>query len=141
MIMGPERSSSLGDSNKLRHCPICLADRIAVVAGAGEIQVPFRSGVNLRTSDPSYTGPGIRFIPLLPLADGGNTWQVVFKGEHRLQPDHRQACYAASRPYHRISSILCTAPSGRVSPAPIVTMRFKNAYASAEVSNLGAVRK
>src|SRR5438045_1780796 len=42
---------------------------------------------------------------------------------------------------HRISSILCTAPSGRVSPTPTVTMRFKNAYASAEVSNLGTVRK
>jgi hypothetical protein len=27
-------------------------------------QVPFRSGVSLRTSDPSYTGPGIRFISL-----------------------------------------------------------------------------
>ncbi|MGZ5127583.1 MAG: hypothetical protein ACXWC1_32865 [Burkholderiales bacterium] len=27
-------------------------------------QVPFRSGVTLRKSDPSYTGPGIRFIPL-----------------------------------------------------------------------------
>ena len=75
-------------------------------------QVPFRSGVTLRTSDPSYTGPGIRFIPLLgptagnpvqtrvtimPLTgrralqefedsrDGGKTWQVVFKGEHRLR--------------------------------------------------------
>ena len=75
-------------------------------------QVPFRSGVSLRTSDPSYTGPGIRFIQLLdstagkpiqtrvtimPLSghralqefedsrDGGKTWQVVFKGEHRLR--------------------------------------------------------
>ena len=75
-------------------------------------QVPFRSGVTLRTSDPSYKGPGIRFIPLLdptagnpaqtrvtiiPLSghralqefedsrDGGKTWQVVFKGEHRLR--------------------------------------------------------
>ena len=37
-------------------------------------QVPFRSGVNLRTSDPSYTGPGIRFIPLLPPA--GNPVQT-----------------------------------------------------------------
>jgi len=75
-------------------------------------QVPFRSGVSLRTSDPSYTGPGIRFISLphptaadlaqsrvtiMPLTghralqefedshDGGKTWQVVFKGEHRLR--------------------------------------------------------
>jgi hypothetical protein len=75
-------------------------------------QVPFRSGVTLRTSDPSYTGPGIRFIPLpdatagnpvqtrvtiMPLSghralqefedsrDGGKTWKVVFKGEHRLR--------------------------------------------------------
>jgi len=75
-------------------------------------QVPFRSGVTLRTSDPSYTGPGIRFISLpdatagspvqsrvtiMPLSDhralqefedsrdGGKTWQVVFKGEHRLR--------------------------------------------------------
>jgi hypothetical protein len=75
-------------------------------------QVPFRSGVSLRTSDPSYTGPGIRFISLprptaadlaqsrvtiMPLTgrralqefedsrDGGKTWRVVFKGEHRLR--------------------------------------------------------
>jgi hypothetical protein len=73
-------------------------------------QVPFRSGVSLRTSDPSYTGPGIRFISLpdpavanppqtrvtiMPLSghrvlqefedsrDGGKTWKIVFKGEHR----------------------------------------------------------
>jgi hypothetical protein len=73
-------------------------------------QVPFRSGVSLRKSDPSYTGPGIRFVQLLdpragdsvqtrvtimPLSghralqefedskDGGKTWQVVFKAEHR----------------------------------------------------------
>jgi len=73
-------------------------------------QVPFRSGVNLRTSDPSYTGLGIRFIPLpdptagnpvqtrvtiMPLSghralqefedsrDGGKTWKVVFRAEHR----------------------------------------------------------
>jgi hypothetical protein len=75
-------------------------------------QVPFRSGVTLRTSDPSYTGPGIRFIELsdtaaanpaqsrvtiMPLSghralqefedskDGGKTWHVVFKAEHRLR--------------------------------------------------------
>lgn len=75
-------------------------------------QVPFRSGVTLRTSDASYTGPGIRFIPLpdpsagnpvqtrvtiMPLSghralqqfedsrDGGKTWKVVFKAEHRLR--------------------------------------------------------
>ena len=75
-------------------------------------QVPFRSGVTLRTSDPSYAGPGIRFIALLdsaagnpaqsrvtimPLSghralqqfedsrDGGKTWKIVFKGEHRLR--------------------------------------------------------
>jgi hypothetical protein len=73
-------------------------------------QVPFRSGVTLRKSDSSYTGPGIRFISLpapaaanlaqtrvtiMPLSghralqqfedskDGGKTWKVVFKGEHR----------------------------------------------------------
>jgi hypothetical protein len=74
-------------------------------------QVPFRSGVTIRTSDPSYAGPGIRFISvndqaasdnlvrnrvtILPLAehgalqqfeesrDGGKTWKVVFKAEHR----------------------------------------------------------
>ncbi len=77
-------------------------------------QVPFLSGVNLRTSDPSYTGPGIRFIQMLdpaaanlaqsrvtimPLSghralqefensrDGGKTWKVVFKAEHRLRTD------------------------------------------------------
>jgi hypothetical protein len=75
-------------------------------------QVPFRSGVTIRTSDPSYTGPGIRFIALpdpaadslaqsrvtiMPLSghralqefedsrDGGKTWKIVFKAEHRLR--------------------------------------------------------
>jgi hypothetical protein len=47
----------------------------------------------------------------------------------------------SSQVSHRISSILCTAPSGRASPRPTVTMRFKNAYVSAEVSNRGRVRK
>ena len=73
-------------------------------------QVPFRSGVTVRISDASYTGPGIRFISLpdpnaknltqsrvtiMPLSghramqefedskDGGKTWTVVFKAEHR----------------------------------------------------------
>lgn len=86
-------------------------------------QVPFRSGVTLRTSDPSYTGPGIRFIELsgaaasnlaqsrvtiMPLSghralqefedskDGGKTWQVVFKAEHRL----RTAASTASSVIH-----------------------------------------
>src|SRR6267378_1956997 len=45
------------------------------------------------------------------------------------------------RQRHRISSIRCTAPSGRASPTPTVTMRFKKAYGSAEVSNRGSVRK
>jgi hypothetical protein len=75
-------------------------------------QVPSPSGVELRKSDPSYRGPGIRFILLLdsttaeaarsrvtimPLSDhralqlfedssdGGKTWHTVFKAEHRLQ--------------------------------------------------------
>src|SRR3954454_5935410 len=73
-------------------------------------QVPFRSGVTIRTSDPLYTGPGIRFISVpdpgaqslaqnrvtvMPLSgqralqefedslDGGKTWKIVFKAEHR----------------------------------------------------------
>lgn len=73
-------------------------------------QVPAPLGVTLRRSDPSYTGPGLRFIALLgapagnlarsrvtimPLAgqrvmqlfedssDGGATWHPVFKAEHR----------------------------------------------------------
>jgi hypothetical protein len=73
-------------------------------------QVPSPLGVQLRKSDPSYDGPGIRFIPLLdapsgnlslarvtimPMgegrveqlfessSDGGATWRVVFKAEHR----------------------------------------------------------
>lgn len=77
-------------------------------------QVPFRSGVTVRTSDPSYTGPGIRFVSvsdptaesyaqnrvtILPLSDhramqqfeesrdGGKTWKVVFKAEHRPRTD------------------------------------------------------
>jgi hypothetical protein len=74
-------------------------------------QVPFPSGVPVRKSDPSYSGPGIRFIPLLdpagslarsrvtimPLSDhramqlfedssdGGRTWHTIFKAEHRPQ--------------------------------------------------------
>jgi hypothetical protein len=74
-------------------------------------QVPSPAGVTLRRSDPAYTGPGVRFIPLLdtvlgdlrqtrvtimPLddhralqqfedsPDGGKTWHTVFKAEHRL---------------------------------------------------------
>ncbi len=77
-------------------------------------QVPFRSGVTVRTSDPSYAGPGIRFVSvsdaavesslrnrvtILPLSDrralqqfeesrdGGKTWKVVFKAEHRPRTD------------------------------------------------------
>jgi hypothetical protein len=76
-------------------------------------QIPYPSGVTLRKSDPTYSGPGVRFIQLLdpplenlartrvtimPLSehramqefedsrDGGKTWHVEFKGEHRLQP-------------------------------------------------------
>lgn len=74
-------------------------------------QVPSPSSIKLRKSDPSYSGPGIRFIPLLDAAggelarsrvtimplsdhralqlfedsrDGGKTWHTVFKGEHRV---------------------------------------------------------
>lgn len=73
-------------------------------------QVPAPSGVAMRRSDRSYTGPGIRFIALadptdgserrsritiVPLSpdrvmqlfedsqDGGKTWFVQFKAEHR----------------------------------------------------------
>jgi hypothetical protein len=73
-------------------------------------QVPAPSGVSIRRSDPSYSGPGIRFVPLveapagelarsrvtiMPLdghralqlfedsKDGGRTWHVVFRAEHR----------------------------------------------------------
>jgi hypothetical protein len=73
-------------------------------------QVPTPTGVSLRRSDPSYNGPGVRFIALLdppagtlarsrvtimPLSghramqlfedsrDGGSTWQVIFRAEHR----------------------------------------------------------
>jgi hypothetical protein len=73
-------------------------------------QVPAPLGVTLRRSDPSYDGPGVRFISLLdppagtatrsrvtimPLSaeravqlfedskDGGATWHVIFKAEHR----------------------------------------------------------
>ena len=75
-------------------------------------QIPSGSGVSFRRSDPTYHGPGIRFIPLLeppagdrartrvtimPLADhralqlfessqdGGETWRTAFKAEHRLR--------------------------------------------------------
>ena len=75
-------------------------------------QVPSPSGVALRRSDPSYGGPGVRFIPLLDPPDGnlarsrvtimpmsnhramqlfedssegGKKWHTVFKAEHRPQ--------------------------------------------------------
>lgn len=81
-------------------------------------QVPTRAGVVIRRSDPAYSGPGVRFIPLDPPAsaaelqtrmtiepspggravqlfetsgDGGLTWNVVFRAEHR----HRQRSSAA----------------------------------------------
>jgi hypothetical protein len=73
-------------------------------------QLPSATGVFIRKSDPSYDGPGIRFVSLLdppaanlsrsritimPLddkrvmqlfessSDGGKTWRTIFKGEHR----------------------------------------------------------
>jgi hypothetical protein len=73
-------------------------------------QVPAPLGVSLRRSDPTYSGPGVRFIPLIeqpageltrsretnmPMSDhralqlfedshdGGKTWSVIFKAEHR----------------------------------------------------------
>jgi len=76
-------------------------------------QVPSPSGVNVRKSDPSYRGPGVRFISIIepagtdlarsritimPLSghramqlfedssDGGKTWRVLFKAEHRPLP-------------------------------------------------------
>ena len=76
-------------------------------------QVPVPLAVTLRRSDPSYEGPGVRFIPLfpppagttslaritiLPLAgghvmqlfensrDAGATWSVTFRAEHRPSP-------------------------------------------------------
>jgi len=77
-------------------------------------QLPTPSGVSFRVSDPSYAGPGVRFVSLdesttgnlarsrttiVPSADhraiqlfedspdGGKTWHVVFKAEDRpLQP-------------------------------------------------------
>jgi hypothetical protein len=75
-------------------------------------QVPSPSGVTVRKSDQSYSGPGVRFIQLvdpaagilarsrvtiMPLddhramqlfedsSDGGKTWHTQFKAEHRLQ--------------------------------------------------------
>lgn len=73
-------------------------------------QVPSATGVMVRRSDPSYAGPGVRFIPLIdvtagevvrsrvtimPLSghralqlfedspDSGKTWRTIFKAEHR----------------------------------------------------------
>ena len=73
-------------------------------------QVPSPMGVQLRRSDPSYGGPGVRFVALIdppsdsqsrsrvtimPLAgnramqlfedskDSGQSWHVLFKAEHR----------------------------------------------------------
>ena len=42
---------------------------------------------------------------------------------------------------YRISSMVWIAPSGRTSPTPTVMIRFRYAYLSVEVSNLGSVRK
>jgi hypothetical protein len=76
-------------------------------------QVPSATGVFIRKSDPSYDGPGIRFVSLLdaPAAnlsrsrvtimpfgesrvmqlfesssDGGRTWRTIFRAEHRPRP-------------------------------------------------------
>ena len=73
-------------------------------------QVPATAGISIRKSDPTYDGPGVRFIPLAdpargdtvrvrltiaPLADhrarqqfeqsrdGGKTWRTLFNAEHR----------------------------------------------------------
>lgn len=73
-------------------------------------QMPSPSGVQLRRSDPSYDGPGVRFIPLIDppdgnparsrvtilpsgehrvvqlfetSSDGGKTWRTLFKALHR----------------------------------------------------------
>jgi hypothetical protein len=73
-------------------------------------QLPTPSGVSFRASDPSYAGPGVRFVSLdeaasgnlarsrttiMPMGDhramqlfedspdGGKTWHVVFKAEDR----------------------------------------------------------
>lgn len=75
-------------------------------------QIPSASAVSFRRSDPRYEGPGIRFVPLVDPAagdrartrvtimpldghralqqfessqDGGETWRIVFKAEHRLR--------------------------------------------------------
>jgi hypothetical protein len=75
-------------------------------------QVPAPTSISLRRSDPSYDGPGVRFIPLveppanvlsrsrvtlMPMdggrvmqlfedsKDGGKTWFVIFRAEHRRQ--------------------------------------------------------
>lgn len=77
-------------------------------------QVPGPLGVQLRRSDPTYTGKGVRFVSLfepdaaslkrsritiMPWAhghvmqlfeeskDGGRSWQVLFKAEHRPRSD------------------------------------------------------
>jgi hypothetical protein len=98
--------------------PSCAADsnfqRLAFWVGDWDVvdSIPSPSGVELRKSDPSYRGPGVRFILLLDAADGsrsrsrvtilplsdhramqlfedspdgGTTWHTVFKAEHRLQ--------------------------------------------------------
>jgi hypothetical protein len=73
-------------------------------------QTPYASSVKYRSSDPSYRGPGVRFLPVLspaddtrlltritimPLSDrkvlqqfedssdGGTTWQVQFRAIHQ----------------------------------------------------------
>lgn len=75
-------------------------------------QMPYTTGVPVRRSDPSYSGPGIRFISLVDppngdlarsrvttmpasdhrvlqlfedSSDGGKTWHTLFKAEHRPQ--------------------------------------------------------
>ncbi len=74
-------------------------------------QVPYRSGVTIRETDATYSGPGMRLtstgaansrsrITLLPLGkgrsralmeasdDGGKTWKALFDAEHRPHGQH-----------------------------------------------------
>src|ERR1700704_4426388 len=93
-------------------------DKVNVHSPRFGLELPFPFGDSRDGMNP--------WCPRLPVLD------VAQKRDHYVGRRQDRDVNDGAR-HHRISSILCTAPSGRVSPKPMLTMRFKNAYASAEV--------
>src|SRR5438067_8862154 len=115
------------------HESAVMAEGFEIIGRASSAEASVSGEENQRRSAPAIYSPRTStLVAFLSNSHFGNRVQRRLSARRRAH---------VTAPHHRISSILCTAPSGRVSPTPIVTMRFKNAYASAEVSNLGTVRK